>query len=157
MIRTVRDGERILRFEADVIATASSHRPGAPRWSELVVYRLPSQQYVISKVGRSVLAHRPDCVRVTDEMPTWLEAGEEARIHREACLECLPDVGDAMDPQTVLEATRSKVLQARDPDHLFRALMNNRIGRPAPIVSSVLRQLREHDSAFADWSTATRV
>jgi hypothetical protein len=120
------------------------------RWSELIVYRLPSKQYVVSKIGRSLVAHKPECGRVYDDMPTWLEAGEEARIRRVPCLECQPLVGDAMDPQTVLEATRYTVLQARDPEQLFQAL-HNRSGRPAAIVNDVLVQVRSNDLAFGQW------
>lgn len=149
-LRTVRDKDRIMRFEADVLATATSKRPGVVRWSELVVYRLPSKRYVVWKIGRSILAHRPECHRVYPDMPTWLEAGEEAQVHREPCPECLPVVGDAMDPQTVLESTRYTVLQARDPEALHRAL-HNRTGRPAGIVDDVLRQLTQSDQLFADW------
>jgi hypothetical protein len=155
-IRTVRDKDRVLRFEAEVLATATSKRPGAVRWSELVVYRLPSQQYVISKIGRSVLAHRPDCYRVYPDMPTWLEAGEEAQVHREPCAECLPVVGSGMDPQTVLEATRYTVLQARDPENLYRALHNKR-GRTAGIVEDILQQLTVRDQLFADWISLARL
>lgn len=151
-LRTVRDGQVLLRFEADVIASATSQRPGISRWSELAVYRLPSNRYVIWKIGRSVLAHRPECPRVGKGMVTWLEAGEEARVHREPCLECSPTVGDDMDPHTVLEATRYTVLRARDPQNLLDVLTNSSHGKPAPIVSDVLKQVIEHDEKFADWS-----
>lgn len=153
-IRTVRDGEKVLRFEAEVLATATSKRVGAPRWSELVVYRLPSKAYVISKVGRSLIAHTPDCARVYPDMPTWLEAGEEAQVHRVPCLECFPVVGNEMDPQTVLEATRYTVLRARDPEQLYQALLN-RTRRPSEIVLEVLRQVQTNDDVFADWLSLT--
>jgi hypothetical protein len=154
-VRTVRDGARILRFDADVLATATSCRPGAPRWSELVVYRLTrSKEYVVWKVGRSLVAHRPECHRVYPEMPTWLEAGEEAQVHRVPCLECQPEVGNEMDPQTVLEATRYTVLRARDPEQLYRVLFN-RTQRPTQLVTEVIDQVRTHDDAFATWLTVT--
>ncbi len=153
-IRTVRDGTKVLRFEADVLATATSKRAGAPRWSELVVYRLPSNAYVISKIGRSLIAHRPECVRVYPDMPTWLEAGEEATVHRVPCLECLPVVGDQMDPQTVLEATRYTVLRARDPQQLYQALLGRTRRLPA-IVSEVIKQVQTTDEAFARWLLVT--
>lgn len=39
-------------------------------------------------------------------MPAWLDAREEAKIHRTPCPECVPAVGDAMDPHTRLEPQR---------------------------------------------------
>lgn len=145
----------MLRFEADVLATATSQRAGAPRWSELIVYRLTqSKQYVVWKIGRSLVAHRPDCSRVYPEMPTWLEAGEEAQVHRVPCLECLPEVGDHMDPQTVLEATRYTVLRARDPEQLYQALLN-RTQRPTALVEHVVSQVRMNDAVFDGWLSVT--
>lgn len=135
-LRTVRNGREILRFEAEVVAAATSQRPGVQRWSELVVYQLASGQYVISKIGRSVLAHRPDCLLVTDEMVSWLEAEEEAKVHRYPCLECLPEVGNRMDPQTMLEPSRYTVLRARDGEELRSVLTQGREHLP-----SIIRKL----------------
>lgn len=154
-VRTVRDGTRVMRFAADVLATASSHRPGVMRWSELVIYRLADGQYVISKVGRTVVAHRPECSRVYPDMPTWLEAGEEAQVHRIGCLECLPEVGDQMDPQTVLEAQRYTVLRAKDPANLQAALADGRTGQLPRLVRDVLTQVQARDEAFATWQRVT--
>lgn len=153
-LRTVRDGPRVFRFQADVLAAASSHRPGVLRWSEIVIYRLADGQYVISKVGRSVVAHRPECHRVYPDMPTWLEAGEEAQVHRTGCLECQPEVGNRMDPQTVLEAQRYTVLRARSPEELQAVLVGRREGQFPRLIRDVLAQVEAKDSAFTEWSTA---
>lgn len=153
-IRTVRDGPNILRFEGEVLAAATSQRLGVPRWSELVVYRLANGHYLVSKIGRSLIAHDPSCKRVRSEMPTWLEAGEEAQVHRVPCLECMPEVGNQMDPQTVLEATRYTALRASDPEQLYRVLMN-RSERPTSLVSHIFEQVRKHDPPFAALLTMT--
>lgn len=150
-LRTVRDGQRVLRFQADVLAAASSHRPGVLRWSEIVIYRLAGGQYVISKVGRSVVAHRPDCSKVYPDMPTWLEAGEEAQVHRTGCLECLPEVGDQMDPQTVLEAQRYTVLRAGTPAELQDVLTLRKVGPLPRLVRDVLDRVAASDVAFSLW------
>lgn len=139
-IRTVRNGREILRFEAKVVAAATSQRPGVERWSELVVYQLPSGQYVVSKIGRSVLAHRPECLLVSDEMVPWLEAEEEAQVHRYPCLECNPEVGNRMDPQTMLEPSRYTVLRARDGEELRQVLTQGREHLPG-IIRKLLQEL----------------
>lgn len=139
-IRTVRNGREILRFEAEVIAAATSQRPGVTRWSELVIYQLPSKQYVISKIGRSVLAHRPDCLYVTDAMVPWVEAEEEAQVHRYPCLTCNPLVGDQMDPQTLLEPSRYTVLRARDEEELREVLIQGRERLPG-IIRKLIQKL----------------
>lgn len=139
-IRTVRNGKEILRFEAKVIAAATSQRPGVVRWSELVIYQLPSGPYVVSKIGRSVLAHRPDCILVNDDMVPWLEAEEEAMVHRFPCLTCNPLVGDQMDPQTMLETSRYTVLRARDEHELRSVLTQGRDHLPG-IIRKLLQGL----------------
>jgi hypothetical protein len=125
-LRTVRDGTTIFRFEAKKVAAATSQRAGAVRWSELVIYQLPSGEYVVSKIGRSLLAHLPTCRLIRPNMVTWLEAGEEGKIRRVPCLECNPEVGDKMDPQTVLESTRYTILRAKDREELRSVLAQGR-------------------------------
>lgn len=139
-IRTVRNGREIYRFEAKVIASATSQRAGVMRWSELVVYQLPSGQYIVSKIGRSVLAHRPDCILANDEMVPWLEAGEEAQVHRFPCLTCNPLIGDQMDPQTLLEPSRYTLLRARDETELRDVLTQGREHLPG-IIRKLLQGL----------------
>lgn len=73
-------------------------------------------------------------------MPSWLEAGDEALIHRMPCLECLPTVGDEMDPQTILETTRYTVLQARDAEDVRRILVRGSSSQPV-IVRKILAAL----------------
>ena len=130
------------------------------RWTEIVVYLLPDGSYLLSKVGRSTIAHRPDCVRVNRWMVTWLEAEEEARVHRRPCVECMPVVGDEMDPHTVLESTRYTARQAKDSDELLALLLQGRPGDsplalaalPA-LVRRIIEQVIEVDSPFATvWS-----
>lgn len=93
-------------------------------------------------------------------MRTWLEAGEEAKVRRQPCIECGPVVGDQMDPQTWLECSRYAVLQARDPESLARILLQSRPGAPSQdphrligATHEVVMQVREHDPAFSRWWT----
>lgn len=139
-----------------MLATATSERAGVQRWTELVVYRLRDGSYILSKVGRTTIAHRPECERVTRWMVTWLEAGEEAKVHRYPCVECMPVVGDGMDPHTVLEATRYTALWAHSPDELVSLLLQGRPGQPEQhpghlngVVARIVDQLVDVDPPFA--------
>lgn len=148
--RTVRDGKRVLRFNAEVIGAATSARPGAARWSELVIYRLQPSQYLVSKVGRSTVAHRPTCAHANPRrMRRYVEAAEEGLVHRNPCPECQPEVGDAMDPQTLLEPSRFTVLQAHSAVALVAMLTEGRDALPE-IVSEVLKQASKCDKVVAD-------
>lgn len=150
----VRNGRRVLRFDAVVLAEATSKRPGAPRWTELTVYGMDGGTFMVAKVGRSLVAHAPECPSVSPRMPTWLDAAGfaesdgEARVHRVPCIECQPAVGDGMDPQTRLEPTRYSVLQANTPAELVTVLTRDRPAGSAsqvpPLVVEVLRQVQEN-------------
>ena len=120
----------LLVFDAELVASASSQRPGVPRWSELNVYRLTSGALILHKIGHSLVAHTPDCWRVRQEMPTWLEAGEEGRVHRVPCLECQPTVGNDMDPHTRLETQRFRVYQARSVTEMIQVVASIQNGSP---------------------------
>lgn len=148
--RVVRDGKRVLRFNAEVIGATTSKRPGAPRWSELVVYRLRPGQYLVAKVGRSTMAHLPSCRHANPRrMRPYVEAAEEGLVHRTPCPECQPECGDGMDPQTLLEPSRFTVLQAHSAESLVAVLAEGRDTLPE-IVSEVLKQASKHDRAVAD-------
>ena len=149
--REVRSGRRILQFDAVVLGSATSKRDGVPRWSELVVYGMDGGTYLISKIGHSLVAHTPDCERVTGRMPTWLEAAAwedsdgEHRVHRVPCLQCQPTVGDAMDPQTRLEPSRYTVMQANTPQELAALLLEDRpLSSVPPLVREILRQVESN-------------
>jgi hypothetical protein len=154
----VRDGGTVLRFNGTPIGAATSRWDGAPRWTELTVYRLANGTYMISKIGRSLVAHSPSCPAAQSwRMPSWAEAGEEAKVRRVPCHECQPAIGDRMDPQTLLETTRYTVLRAIGPQTLLASLLRGRAGghgrteTMAEIVHEVIRQVRKNDSAFAAW------
>jgi hypothetical protein len=147
--RVVQDGKRVLKFNAAVIGAATSERPGAPRWSELTIYRLPGGVYLVAKVGRSTVAHTPTCEHANPRrMRTFMEAQDEGLVHRMPCPECRPAVGDAMDPQTLLEPSRYTVLQAQSPESLVEVLCEGRDTLPE-IVAEVLRQASKNDGAVA--------
>lgn len=92
-------------------------------------------------------------------MVTWLEAGDEGKVHRVPCTFCWPPVGNQMDPETLLERSRYTVLQARDYESLARVLLQGRPGDPpvrpgepaGGIVGEVVRQVRANDEGFDRW------
>lgn len=163
-LRQVRDGEQDLQFHAAVLGAATSARPGAPRWTELTVYRLPLGDeddqprgwYVVSKVGFSLIAHDPSCPHA--------RKGRMARVadvvtpgERAPCLTCQPNVL-TLEPDTLLETTRHLVLRARTPADLLRVLLQGRPGSPTPatligIVAEAIGQVRRSDPDFDQYCT----
>jgi hypothetical protein len=160
VIHQVRDGRHILRFDGEVLASGTSARARAVRWSEIVIYRL-TDGYLISRVGYSLVAHRPECPRVSIRMVPWIDLEDRAESvqQREPCIECQPQVGAGMDPQTMIEATIYSAQMAPTAEILGRFL---REGRPAGqlprLVCRVAIQCCEADEAFSRyWSTVSPV
>jgi len=155
-LRQVRDGARVLRFQAAVLGAATSQRPGAPRWSELTVYRLEDGTYLISKVGRSMVAHDPRCLRVNRHMLPWskaIEIGEDLGP-RVPCEDCRPEV-DPIAATALLESTRSRAIIAPTAEHAVETLTESRAQLLLPmLVREVLAQCAQTDSSFARYSDA---
>jgi hypothetical protein len=61
-MQEVRDGTRILQFEGTRIASSSSQRPGAYRWIEFNLFRTIGGQYILSRIGHSLLFHQEPCL-----------------------------------------------------------------------------------------------
>lgn len=60
-MHVVRDGQRQLRFEGELLAQSSSKSNGRTRWVEFELYRTAGGQYVLSRIGRSLYYHDPGC------------------------------------------------------------------------------------------------
>lgn len=156
-LRVVRDGGRVLRFQGAVLGAATSQRGSTPRWSELVVYRLTDGTYLISKIGRSTVAHRPSCLRVNHRMITWgsAPAHGEDRVLRVACRDCRPDLSHGIAADTMLEVTRYRAILAETAESAAQSLQGDRAALLMPqIVRDVLAQCAQVDEAFARYTDA---
>jgi hypothetical protein len=158
LLRQARDGEHDLKFMAAVLSATTTARPGAPRWTELTVYRLPLAGetaeprggYVVSKVGRSLVAHRATSQCARGRALDSVGDGLRDDLDWVACLNCRPNLND---PSTVLETTRCQVLQARTPADLIQVLLRGRPGDPTAvsitgIVAETITQVRRADADF---------
>lgn len=154
----VRDGTRVLRFEGWLLGRSSSQRPSVPRWSEIEVYRLISGGYVLTKIGRSTVAHTPTCSRVGPRMPAYIDVRdhEEAQVHRVPCPECRPVVGDRMDPQTRLEPTRFRASYVLYPESVVDTLAEGRAPAGLPmLISRAIEESSQNDDDLAKaWASA---
>lgn len=69
---TVRDGRtRVIEFDGELLADVSSRRPGAPRWTELRLYRTDGGVYVLEKIGASTVLHATDCTEPMNPLPRF--------------------------------------------------------------------------------------
>lgn len=160
LLRSARSGDHQLTFQAAVLAAATTRHPGSTRWTELTVYRQPKAReepprggYIVSKVGRSLVAHAPGCrLARPSRMDHWSDV--DADQWRVACLEsnCNPSLS-RLDPTTLLERDRHTVLQARNADDLAKVLMTQGMVASAVrgMTAEIVHQLRLADGDFDRW------
>lgn len=85
----VLDNSRTLQFEGVHLSHSSSRRPDSPRWIEFDLYRTESGQYVLSRVGISMIYHMRFC-RLVEQY--GLHAAPAAILTEESvpCEKCTP-------------------------------------------------------------------
>jgi hypothetical protein len=114
----VKDGSRTLQFNGLQLGKSSSHRRGSTRWIEFELYRTESGQYVLSRVGVSLVFHGAACPLVKRYGLLELSASD---LHRDAlpCEECNPtDEAEMVFP----EKYRYWAQVSEDPDAVLDAL-----------------------------------
>jgi hypothetical protein len=158
-LHAVRDGARLLQFRGVVLGSATSQRGSLPRWSELVVYRLVDGNYLISKVARSTVAHRPTCLRVRRWMVRWEDAQGtgEGRVNRVPCADCWPPLQPPWDPDLRLEVTHFHAISATDAESAVLAMRSPKADTTLSvpqIVRDVLAQCAQSDPNFARYADA---
>jgi len=86
---------QVYRFSGDMLATSDSSRPGAHRWISFALYRSSGGSYVLSRIGHSLLFHKPDC-EVTSRNGLEIGAAEPGGV---ACELCLPSLSEPVCPE----------------------------------------------------------
>ena len=87
---SVRDGVRTLEFDGVKLAESSSRVPMKERWVEFSVYRTPKSQYVVSRVGYSLIYHARDCFTVARNNLAPVD-GLTLSLEYVPCRNCNPD------------------------------------------------------------------
>lgn len=92
----IRDGERSLKFDGELLAASTSGGIGRTRWVEFSLYRTAGGSYVLSRVGRSLYYHDPSCgvVRRNKITPTPFNEIDESY---QPCETCAPHPVSVLD------------------------------------------------------------
>lgn len=146
----VRDGPRLITFEGELLGAVSSRRVGASRWTEMQIFKTIGEQYVLEKVGKSVVTHNPGCKEIIGKLPRFQEAhpgadpDEGFEYH-----ECVPEQYDFT--QLLVEEDRYWATITSNPDKIVDALYRKRDGaRHLPRVSlELLLAAEAYDDALA--------
>lgn len=98
----LQNGDQRVQFNGRMLAKRSSQQgPEDLRWTEIEMYRTAGGKYIVHKIGRSVVAHRPN------EKCTSGLAGVGDNRHWLPCPRCTPNLRTKM--QFVYEADRHTV------------------------------------------------
>ena len=85
----VRDNLRTLQFEGVHLSHSSSRRTDSPRWIEFDLYRTESGQYVLSRVGISMIYHTRSC-RLVEQYGLHAAPAAVLTIESQPCDKCTP-------------------------------------------------------------------
>lgn len=154
----VRDQDRVLEFVGERIGFASSESPTSLRWTEIEIYRTEAGNYVVHRIGVSLVFHvltggsGRNCKsgRVTD--------GADIMRDRDAepCPDCRPVL---MEVERYRQETdRHSAEAVAEPQELMKALsLTRENGAPylSAVASAALREAAEHDQRLASLVKAT--
>lgn len=154
----VRDGSRLLSFDGELLATASSRTPDRDRWTEMRIYRTSGGSYILEKVGRSIRLHMPGCGDILPgkDLPLFQSEhpGDDPEVGYSWCERCSPPIGEEYDfPSLLVEEDRFWATISTDPEVIIDALWRKREGyRRLPRISTqLLTDLCLVDPAFDIW------
>ena len=82
--------DRTYRFDGELLAHASSHRPGRARWSEISLFKTRGGEYILVKAGRSLVFHaKRSCAGPFAKSAKGPKIGDAYR-ERIPCQRCVP-------------------------------------------------------------------
>lgn len=154
----VRDGNRLLTFDGQLLATVTSRTPDRDRWTDMSIYKTTGGSYILEKVGRSVRLHMPGCGDILKDLPLFQQEhpGDDPEIGYSWCERCSPPIGEEYDFTTLLvEEDRFWATISTDPEVIIDALWRKREGyRRLPRISTqLLTDLCLVEPAFEVWRT----
>jgi hypothetical protein len=101
-------GDHRVRFTGTILAQKSSKQGRDDlRWTEIEIYRTAAGNYIVHKVGRSVVVHKPDRDCTSGEPYNYRTF--DAGVH--ACPRCVPDLSQVVPlaPRLFRETDRHTV------------------------------------------------
>jgi hypothetical protein len=86
----VKDGNRTLYVDGELLGSSTSYRHGSTRWIEFKLYKTVSGQYVLSRVGVSIVYHGAACGLVINYNLQEMSR-ENLELNSLPCERCSPD------------------------------------------------------------------
>lgn len=141
---SVHDGRRTLTFNGEHLSSSTSRRPNSDRWVEFELFRTEGGNYIISRVGQSLVYHGLICA--TLDRSDQLEIGQPS-VDGVACEKCRPNY-PGVDGVVKPERAREWAQIIEDPEGVINELYRTDY-HGARFLTKVARDLIE-DAAKVD-------
>lgn len=153
----VRDQDRVLEFVGEKIGHASSEGPHSLRWTEIEIYKTEAGNYVVHRIGVSLVYHSLNGRGKNCRSGRTVEAADVARdIDAEPCPDCQPDL-DAVS-RVRQETDRHSAEAVSGAQDLVRALSltrDNGMTYLSAVAREALLKAAEKDPDLSALTTAT--
>jgi hypothetical protein len=137
----VKDGQRILQFDGEMIGSSTSKRRDAVRWIEFYLYRTDEEkQYILSRVGYSKVYHLPEC-KIADNSRLDESPRGEVESDDVPCDECRPHLSNF--PFVSFEREKHWARVYATPGEVIDGLMKKDVKSGNRYMTAVARRLLE--------------
>lgn len=155
-MHSVKDGDRVYKFEGELLAHSSSRSDGKGRWVEFNLYRTARGGYVLSRTGVTLFYHFGACPVVRRNGLEPLPA-EVLPTNSIPCPDCRPDL--QADTLLYPEHPRYWAQVCETPEGVISS-MRQRDAHGTAYLTEVSRRLLEqaakadkgiHDAYYVEW------
>lgn len=150
----VNDQYQVLEFEGTLIGEATTETDQSPRWTEIRIYKTAGGNYIVERVGVSLVYHDPEADCASGLSRGVRDLLENDTRELEPCERCNPlDLEDMRPESRVKVETNRNSASAVSADKLVEALT---LSRPngskyvSNVAQTALSRALEHDPSLAD-------
>lgn len=144
---SVKDSQRILKFNGKLLGFSTSKRPDSFRWIEFYLYLTESNKYILSRIGRSNLYHCIDC-SIAEKSKLDESPRTEVESTDYPCQECRPDLENV--PLVSFEREKHWARVYSTPEEVIDGLLKTDETSKERYMTAVARRLLEEASAQDD-------
>lgn len=141
VVIAVRDRNRVLEFDGELLGQSSSRNEGSLRWVEFQIYRTFGHEYVLSRIGRSSIYHGLECESLQSNAIPPIALPEPESV---PCPVCRPDKGDVQPLRPETPRFFARVYES--PDRLVADLYRKKSDNQ-PYLTRVARTVLEQAAA----------
>lgn len=150
----VKDQYNVIEFEGELIGEATTETDSSPRWTEIRIYKTAAGNYVVERVGVSLVYHDPDAGCASGVIKPVSALSADDRNVLEPCERCRPGAIGNLRQNIMLQIeTDRHSAEGIQADALVNALTlrrNNGSKYVSNVAQSALNDALNHDLDLAE-------